>query len=192
MASSTMPLLVVVTGPESRGNTTLAEHLAAHFDVPMVAEVARHYLQQLPQADAYQASDLLHISDLQQAAEGEGRHIAVQQHRPLFIADTDLQVIYIWWQEKFGPAPQRLISHYAELLPRHYLLCQPDLPWQPDALRENPFDRQRLFELYHRDLRVRHASFDIVMGQSAQRWQYALDAVSQLLIRQSDVTPTEL
>ena len=24
----------------------------------------------------------------------------------------------------------------------YYLLCRPDIPWEPDPLRENPFDRE--------------------------------------------------
>ena len=134
-------MLIVVTGPESSGKTTLVEALAQHLNAPRVAEAARRYLQGRV---GYQPSDLLQIARQQQAAEGSVLGCAPN----VAIADTDLQVVYIWWQERFGPAPAMLHEAYARQSPRHYLLCKPDLPWEADPLRENPEDRERLWQIY--------------------------------------------
>ena len=162
-------LIVVCTGPESSGKTTLAQALAAHLKVPLVREQARDYLS----TPRYVPTDILNIAARQVAAERDARVQA-----SLACADTDLQVLYIWWQERFGPAPSALARAYATQSPRLYLLCRPDLPWQADPLRENPNDRDRLFELYRRDLSARELNFAIVEGQGQARVEQALGSVA--------------
>ena len=166
-------MLFVLTGPESSGKSTLAEALAGHFETSWIAEMARAMLT----TTAYEATDLLQIASAQQHAE--------QRHAGgLAFADTDLQTLYIWWQERFGPVPSSLVRAYAGQTARHYLLCAPDLPWQPDPLRENPDDRERLFELYERDLRVRGLSFEVVSGAGSERTERAIAAVTSVLAAQ--------
>ena len=58
--------IVVITGPESCGKTTLARQLAERWRAPLVNEAARDYLQG---KDSYQKSDLLEIAKLQYAME---------------------------------------------------------------------------------------------------------------------------
>ncbi|MCR9258107.1 MAG: ATP-binding protein [Pseudomonadaceae bacterium] len=167
-------MLFVVTGTESSGKTSLVEALAKHLKAPGVTETSRVYLQGRV---GYQPSDLLQIAQQQQAAEG-----AVLASAPtLAIADTDLQVVYIWWQERFGPAPEVLQEAYAQQSPRHYLLCKPDLPWEADPLRENPADRERLWEVYRQDLSARQLAFSIIEGVGQQRLDNALRAIRQVL-----------
>jgi len=164
-------MLFVLTGPESSAKSTLARTLSEHFSSACVEEVARAYLQHRP---SYLPSDLLHIASLQQQAEqrAEGQ---------LVFADTDLQVLHIWWQEKFGPSPSLLGGAYAELGVRHYLLCRPDLAWQADPLRENPHDRDRLFELYKADLQARGRAFSEISGHGDARFERAVAAVESVL-----------
>ena len=149
-------MIVVLTGPESSGKTSLAQALAEHYDAPLVAEQARDYLTG---KDEYLPSDVLRIGRLQRAVE---QQTAIQGR--WMICDTDLQVIAIWWREKFGPLPRSLVQAYLEQSPRTYLLCRPDLPWQPDPLRENPHDRTRLYDLYHSDLSQRNLPFAEIDG----------------------------
>ncbi len=166
-------MLFVLTGPESSGKSTLAEALAGHFQRQWIAEAAREMLT----AAVYEATDLLQIAEAQQRAE--------QPHAgDLTFADTDLQTIYIWWQERFGPAPSSLVQAYARQSRRFYLLCQPDLPWQPDPLRQNPHDRGRLFDLYERDLRTRGLPYEIVSGAGSPRIEQAIATVKRVLAAQ--------
>lgn len=150
---------IVVTGPESSGKTTLAESIGGELNVPVVPEIARAYLTDLH----YQPSDLLEIARRQLQAEKQG-----------VVCDTDLQVIAIWWAERFGPVPQALGRMRTGLDDRAYLLCRPDLPWEVDPLRENPDDRGRLFELYKRDLDDRQLRYAEVFGDGPDRVARAL------------------
>ena len=164
-------MLFVLTGPESTGKSTLAKALAEQLEVPRVDEAARIYL--LDKA-GYQPSDLLKIALQQQLLEQSAADVAEPS---IVIADTDLQVIYIWWQERFGPAPEILRRAYVNQGPRHYLLCDADLNWVPDPLRENPRDRKRLLELYSEDLHRRQLPFSLIQGEGQQRLDCALSAI---------------
>jgi nicotinamide riboside kinase len=171
-------MLYVLTGPESSGKTTLATALAEHFAVPLVAEQARSFLaRRIAARTAYLPSDLMQIASLQAQAESEADAGQAQ----LVVADTDLQVVCIWWQEKFGAIPAGLARAYAHQTPRHYLLCAPDFAWQPDELRENPHDRDRLFEVYLEDLQRRDLRYSTVDGARQERLRVAQAVVANSL-----------
>ena len=167
-------MIFVLTGPESTGKTSLARSLADRFRAGFVKEQARGYLEG---RSGYLPSDLLAIADFQSAAEE-----AVAE-RDVGIADTDLQVVSIWWREKYGVLPTKLARAYRDQSPRCYLLCEPDIKWQADPLRENPSDRERLFELYKQDLELRGLPFAIVSGDGDARFDCAEAALINWLDR---------
>ena len=59
-----------------------------------------------------------------------------------------------------------------------YILCRPDIPWQADALRENPDERERLFVLYEERLIALSRPYQVVSGQGEARMKQALDLIS--------------
>ena len=159
---------IVLTGPECSGKTTLATQLAEHYGVSIALEPAREHLQ--PE-QVYQPLDLLQLAATQCRLE-------TNASPKLQVLDTDLQNIYLWWQEKFGPAPttlQRCYADYSSQRDRIYLLCRPDIPWEFDPLRENPRDRDRLYQLYLDDLTARGLAYEVIEGQAEQRLDCALD-----------------
>ena len=87
--------IVVLTGPESCGKTTLARQLADRWEAPLVNEAARDYLKN---KDSYQESDLLKIAKLQNAMEQEKAVLSADK----LVCDTDLLVILIWSEVKYG------------------------------------------------------------------------------------------
>ena len=167
MASNPATGLIVVTGPESSGKSALARWLARTRSAALVDEYAREYFESRPPG-RYDGSDLLAIAQAQQAAEAR----AVRLARPgqCVIADTDHTVVEIWWSERLGAstAPLDALRQRAPR-PRAYLLCRPDLPWEPDPLRENPTDRDRLFQRYLALLLQRGERFRVVWGTGAER-----------------------
>ena len=155
-------LIVCLTGAECSGKTTLAEALAESYGAPLVHEVARGYLERrrrvlrkagaegnAPTGDrsAYGKDDVLAIAKeqvrLEQAALAEGP--------PLLICDTDLLVIQVWWEVKYGALPEELRQALVKRSPRAYLLARPDIPWAPDSLRESGGERDGL---HHRHKRL--------------------------------------
>ena len=159
----------VLTGPECSGKTTLSKSLAEHFHGKYLAEPARTILNEL---EAYTPKDLLAI--LQAYINRDD----VNFFDTKLFFDTDLQNLFLWWQEKYGPAPRKLIQAYKAQTDRFFLLCKPDLPWVSDPLRENPYDRERLFGLYYRDLVNRKLPVAIIEGDKKERLEMSIESVA--------------
>jgi len=160
---------IAITGPESSGKTNLANDLANHFKVEFVPEFAREYL--LAQNGAYD------FSDLDKIAEGQIKSIEKAQHYHPLIVDTEMLVMYIWSRVRFGKVSsfvqQKLIEQKFDL----YILCDIDIPWEDDPLRENEYDRDDLLQHYYKKLRERKVNFIVVKGNPEERLVAALDAI---------------
>lgn len=161
---------IAITGPESSGKTTLAESLGEHTGGTVVAEYARFGLK--PEEDV-SSSKLNHLAQAQLAWLQE----AAAQSPEVLIADTEFIVYAIWHEEVIGgPMPQ-----WDELFTAfpfdHFLLCAPDIPWEPDPLRVNPNDRPRLMQLYAAKLKDLGCSYTIVKGDHSQRLETALKVI---------------
>jgi len=167
---------ICITGPESSGKTTLAKALVKELDAILVPEMARAFLEK--QGGSYVQLDLLKMAELQRNALKEA--IKKASHHAFVIADTDLTVIKIWSEEKFGTVDPMLEQWYTEESFDLYLLCSPDMPWQFDPLRENEFDRDRLFNRYVAELERRRRNYVIVKGNAESRLEYALKTVDEL------------
>lgn len=164
-------LRIAVVGPESSGKSTLCCLLAERLEAPCVDEFARAYLERLGRP--YVESDLLRIARGQCAREDA----AAPRARRLIVCDTDMITIRIWSREKFGHCDPQLERLARE---RHYdlwLLCMPDIPWEADPLRENPHDRDRLFDAYLAALRELAKPFVVVGGGAEERLHRSLRAI---------------
>ena len=166
--------VIVVTGPESSGKTTLATQLSAHWKCPCVAEVARSYLKD---KISYQQSDLLEMAKQQHDNES-----AILSKRPgRIVCDTDLLVIMIWSEVKYGGCDPWIYDAFEKCLSEHsasrsYYLCDSDIPWQADPIRENPNNRNELFKLYLQKLKKYELSYTIVKGDPKQRFEQVVNA----------------
>lgn len=173
--------LVAVVGPESTGKTTLAQELAAAFEVPWLPEYAREYLEtRLKETGSasYDESDLARIA--REHIRQEADFVASAPRGG--VLDTDLIVILIWWNERFGLAPTWLHDAIAHQPKRFYLLCAPDLPWRPDPLRESQHDTDRLFDVYRSTLERLQLPFATVTGQDKTRLRNAHIAVAGWIV----------
>jgi nicotinamide riboside kinase len=61
-----------------------------------------------------------------------------------------------------------------------YLLCYPDLKWQPDPLRENPENREYLFGQFVKELDLHNFNYRIVKGRGDERLKNAFTFVDNL------------
>ena len=147
------PLIkVAVIGPESTGKSTLCELLALHYNTQWVPEFAREYL--LTHGMDYTYDDLLYIAKGQLALEDE--HIqsivgssesGVQRSRrdsELLFIDTDMYVMKVWCEFVFGKCHRWVLEQIVKRKYDLYLLCNTDLPWVKDELREYPDIERRV------------------------------------------------
>lgn len=162
------PRYIVVTGPESCGKTTLATALAHELALPLVPESARTYLDGLGRN--YTELDLPIIASGQVNLETE----VLKEGAEAAVCDTDVLTIRIWQEFKYKRSSERVNELMPEQSDRFYLLCTPDLPWQPDPQRENPEDREELFRWHTELLERLGARYAIVRGSGPARTEAAL------------------
>jgi nicotinamide riboside kinase len=60
-----------------------------------------------------------------------------------------------------------------------YLICQPDLPWEFDPLREHREGREELFEKHLTAVRATGRDYQVISGHGAERLEQAVKAVIQ-------------
>jgi nicotinamide riboside kinase len=163
--------LITVSGPESSGKTTLTQQLATSLGWTPVAEFAREVLSGKEQ---YSEADVVRIGLTQRRLIEEALRA-----RTRVLADTDLLTIRIWMEERFGACPEWLMQLHRRQRPDLCLLCAPDLPWEPDPLRENPHDRERLLERHLELLHELQVPYRLVTGSGEARWESALKHIQE-------------
>lgn len=165
---------ISITGPESTGKSWLAEQLARHYATAWVPEFARTYLEETGRPYTYE--DILYIAQQQHHSE-----VNAGQHSGMIFCDTDFCVTRIWCQVKYGKCHPWIESELDKNEYGLYLLCDIDLPWQYDPLREHPEMRRELFGMYHNLLREKQFNFRIVSGMDNDRLQNAIRFVDEFL-----------
>lgn len=165
---------VCVIGPECTGKTELSKTLAEHYKVPWVQEYARAYLDKLGRA--YQEFDLLKIGHGQIRMEDEWR----QDAERLMICDTNLLVIKIWSEFKYGKADPEIAQIHAQRTYDLYLLTYIDVPWADDPQREHPQQRETLWNIYRTTIAETGVPFVEIRGTREERLARAVAAVDQL------------
>ena len=161
---------ISIVGPESSGKTTLTKYLSKTLKCNYSEEYARTYLDK---KETYDIHDLIKI------AKEQNRIITynIKKGNDYFIADTSCLVIELWSRIKFNHVDVDL--KYLSLNEDFdfYLLCKPDIPWEEDRLRENPNDRDDIFDVYETTLKKRNLNNKIVEGRLLERLLTALDFI---------------
>jgi NadR type nicotinamide-nucleotide adenylyltransferase len=165
---------ISITGPESTGKSWLAQKLAEHYRVRWVAEYARKYLEEINRP--YNYEDILIISQKQFGEEN-----AIGTSSELLFCDTDFCVTSIWCEVKFGKCHPWITEKLNQNHYGLYLLCDIDLPWQYDPLREHPEMRAELFNKYQNLLEQKGFNYRIVSGMGEERLQNAIRFVDEYL-----------
>ncbi|MEO6844457.1 MAG: ATP-binding protein [Ginsengibacter sp.] len=190
---------IVIIGPESTGKSTLCEKLAEHYNTLWTPEYAREYLEK--NGPEYTYDDLLTIAKGQIKVEEDISYqvsgiryrvsgISEQSHSPnlipdtsylipLFI-DTDMYVMKVWAEYVFNKCHNWILNQIASRKYDLYLLCDVDLPWVEDALREYPDEkiRRKLF-LFYKELMVNQSTpWHIISGNYEQRLDRAVKFIN--------------
>ena len=198
---------IVVIGPESTGKSSLCKLLAEHYHTLWCPEYAREYLT--AHGMNYTYEDLLTIAmgqiELEEKYEREIRgqklrvesqpgsfptddsrlttHSSLTPHPSLLFIDTDMYVMKVWCEFVFGKCHPFILDQIATRKYDLYLLCDIDLPWIQDELREypDPGPRQQLYGIYKSLMENQSTPWVEVNGNYEQRVQKAINAVEGLV-----------
>ncbi len=192
---------IAVIGPESTGKSELTKALALHYSAPHVDEYARTYVEQLGRPYTY--DDVCAIAKVQIEAEklyssssgsstekpnvshsdactanNDPRHSRIAEKPTFVFFDTELIITKVWFEYCYKTVPsfvnQQLSTGFFDL----YLLCDTDLPWVPDQVREHGHDREFFREWYRREIEQLNKPYVLVQGLDELRLSNAIKAIN--------------
>ena len=158
---------IFITGAESTGKSWLAKQLGRHYNSMVVPEFARTYVENLHRD--YTFSDLEFIARKQVSEIHQDK-----EAKPVFY-DTGLIITYVWFKDKYGSVPPWFDRLVPEKGKGKYLLCDTDIPWVHDPVRENPERREELNAIYMQVMNKFGFTFGMVKGVGDERFKSALE-----------------
>lgn len=172
-------IVVVLTGPESVGKSTLAAALAERFSAPLVSEYVREFIE-IKQRDTCYA-DISTIAEQQLQRELNAR----EQQPPLLLLDTHLLSNKLWSETLFARCPEWIETALkAQQYDLIALLSPTGITWQADGQRYQPELAER--EHFHQQLAKwleQHQQPVLHLSGSWQtRYQQLEYAIEQLLL----------
>lgn len=172
-----MTTRIVLTGPESTGKTTLAAAIAHAHGAPSLPEASRVYAEERGLAgEGLTAADVEPIARRAMAAEDA----ALATGPRLLVLDTDLISTVVYARHYYGGAPTWLEAEAARRRGDLYLLCETDLPWAADGIRDRPNDRATLLRMFETALGEFGVATHRVTGRGPARLDAALRAVARV------------
>ncbi len=172
---------VVIIGPESTGKSTLCSQLGSHYQTEWCPEFARNYL--LENGTNYNFSSLLEIAKGQLDLEDQYTQKVKEQQSPILFVDTDMYVMKVWCEYVFNQCHTFILDAITKRSYDLYLLCNIDLPWVKDELREYPNEqpRRELYNIYKDILVNQSTPWVAISGNYEQRLQTAIQAIDGIV-----------
>ena len=169
------PVKIVITGAESTGKSTLAERLAKHFQAKWMPEFSRSYIEQLNRVYTY--SDIETIARHQIAAE---QNIDPDTH--LIFFDTWLIITKVWFEFVYSKSPGWLHEFILQSNIGLFLVCDIDIPWIADPVRENGGENRIILQnIYLDQIKNYGFNYQVVSGIGEERVKKALNCVNDFL-----------
>jgi len=165
---------IVIIGPESTGKSTLCSQLAEHYKTCWCPEFAREYLKET--GGKYSFHDLLNIAHGQLELEDT---MLTQAKNGFYFIDTDMYVMKVWCEVVFETCHTWILKQIALRKYDLFFVCDIDLPWIKDDLREYPDleFRKKLFKMY-RDLMItQKTKWSEISGTHPERLQTAISII---------------
>jgi len=165
---------IVLTGPESTGKTEISTYLADKLNAVLIPEYAREYISKLNRKYEY--------GDVENIAQKQIEEFNDPHDGKIVIFDTWLIITKIWFKLVFDNVPGWLEQKLGELRIDLFLLCEPDIPWEEDSLRENPGKmRNTLYQYYKEEIEKYKFPYIEISGFGIERKNRALKAVQDYL-----------
>ncbi|MCK4361633.1 MAG: ATP-binding protein, partial [Bacteroidales bacterium] len=130
--------------------------------------------------------------DILKIAKGQikNEEILSLKANKMLICDTELLVTKIWIEHKYKKCHPWILETIKKHTYDLYLLCNIDLQWQPDPQREHPQLRDYFLNLFKNELINRKFNFDIVSGQSTERFKNAIRIIDKFIKNNNDFANT--
>jgi len=164
---------ILITGPESTGKTQLSRELALFYGGAYVCEYAREYILNLGRP--YEYRDVVHVAE-QQVREYKESNPSQEW---LFF-DTWLIVTKVWFEVVYGRCPEWLEDEISKADFDLVLVCDIDIPWYPDPVRENGGERrEELLRRYKEELDKFGMEWVVVTGSGQNRIEHAKQLINR-------------
>jgi NadR type nicotinamide-nucleotide adenylyltransferase len=176
---------IVFIGSESTGKSTLAAAVAKHYGVEVVPEFVRAFAEQ--RGGVIEFSDHGPIARGQMALEDEyvARAMRIVPAPPappaLVVQDTDLLSTVVYCKHYFGRCPEWIEEAARGRRPDLYLLCDIDVPWIADGVRDRGHMRDEMQELFTAAVAASQAANASISGAPDVRLARAIDIIDQLM-----------
>jgi len=193
---------IVFTGSESTGKTTLAADVGRHYGVEVVPEFVRRFAEE--KGGTIEFSDHGTIARGQMALEDEflARAMQVCPAPPalpvppappalpvLLLQDTDLLSTVVYCRHYFGRCPAWIEETAAARRPDLYLLCDTDVPWVADGVRDRGHMRDEMQRLFEEAVNAAETRRATLSGTPQNRLARAVEIIDRLIeeLRHADL-----
>jgi len=125
-----------------------------------------------------------HLSIVNGQQSIENNHGLSSINYGLLFIDTDMYVMKVWCEYVFGKCHQFILDEIVNRKYDLYLLCNIDLPWVKDELREYPDEqpRKELYKIYKDILINQNTPWVEISGNYEERFNAAVGAVNTLIL----------
>ena len=173
---------IVITGAESTGKSELSQLLSSHYGMPCLPEFAREYVENLKRPYNYSDVETIALKQIQQFDEMK------EKGYPLLFIDTWLIITKIWFEEVYDKVPGWLEPEIIKRKVDLFLVCDTDLPWIPDNVRENGGEKRKYLQQRYLETIIHYGfQYEIVNGKYEKRFNNAV----RLLVQAGIIKPIE-
>ncbi|WP_158869926.1 AAA family ATPase [Maribellus comscasis] len=164
-----MPKIIVITGAESTGKSVLTESLAKYFKVPFIPEIAREYIENIDRNYNYRDVEIIAKKQV------ELLHQFSNSNYPFLFVDTWLIITKTWFEVVFKKVPEWIENEIQKTKIDLFLVCDTDLPWIPDPVRENGGENREILQKnYLKQIEYYNFNYKVVSGYDEKRLKNAL------------------
>ena len=169
------PIRIAITGPESTGKTELSKSLSNHYKAVWIPEFARDYINKLNSNYTYNDVVIIAKRQIEQYKQSQ------TQSKFIFF-DTWLIITKIWFKEVYGKHPNWLDESLREYPIDLFLVCNTDIEWVFDSVRENEDSRDYLLHQYIKEIENLNIPYRLISGKDDKRRQNAIEAIEAFLL----------